>query len=195
MMAIWNQEFLTLLVAAMVTTTIKNLLVSCRLISVHKVFKALRTLCCKYTSLLLILGIPSGGGECPYCQKWIQTSVRGIFVGKYELSSAVVPISNCSKFSSKVKRHVEDKHLPRATPCTVCSKVGLSLFSGNHLFCLVPEPNVKMIVQVFEMVHRIVPRGNLCHPGVQFRKQDARAPFLCSPPAARTSPSSPAHNS
>jgi len=48
-------------------------------------------------------GIPSGGGECPYCQKWIQTSV---------------------------KRHVEDKHLPRATPCTVCSKV---FSSGNKM--------------------------------------------------------------
>ena len=51
MMAIWNQEFLTLLVAAMVTTTIKNLLVSCRLTSVHKVFIAWWTLCCKFTSL------------------------------------------------------------------------------------------------------------------------------------------------
>merc|ERR1719189_1013032 len=48
-------------------------------------------------------GIPSGGGECPYCQKWIQTSV---------------------------KRHVEDRHLPRATPCTVCTKV---FSSGNKM--------------------------------------------------------------
>ena len=132
MMAIWNQEFLTLLVAAMVTTTIKNLLVFCRLTSVHKVFTAWRTLCCRFT--LLLLGIPSGGGECPYCQKWIQTSVRGIFVGKYELSSALGPISKYSKCSCQVKRHVEDKHLPRATPCTVCSKVGLTLFPGNLLF-------------------------------------------------------------
>jgi len=48
-------------------------------------------------------GIPSGGGECPYCQKWIQTSV---------------------------KRHVEDRHLPRPTPCTVCAKV---FSSGNKM--------------------------------------------------------------
>ena len=27
----------------------------------------------------------------------------------------------------KVKRHVEDRHLPRATPCTVCTKVGWSM--------------------------------------------------------------------
>ena len=69
-------------------------------------------------------------------------------MGKYELSSALGPISKYSKCSCQVKRHVEDKHLPRATPCTVCSKVGLTLFPGNHLLCLVHEPNVRMLESV-----------------------------------------------
>jgi len=45
-------------------------------------------------------GIKAGGGECPYCFKYIAT---------------------------KLRRHVEDVHEPNPTPCTICGKVFSSL--------------------------------------------------------------------
>jgi hypothetical protein len=48
--------------------------------------------------------VPSSGSTCPYCQKWIKTHV---------------------------KRHVQDHHRPRDTPCPFCAKV---FTSANKMY-------------------------------------------------------------